>query len=256
MGQAEPRPNLLSEEEVERYRQDGFLLLDRPLIDPQALQDVRDQVDGLFDHFARLAPRYARDLAPGARLGDAPRIPEVDVPSKFSPKLASSPALSICAAIARQLHGPAARLTWDHAIYKPSLNEASTPWHQDAAYADAGEVAVGMWIPLQDVSLEEGCMRFVPGSHRRGLADHAHLASESNPGLLGAEVDEATVVSCPVQAGGLVLHNDMTLHSTGPNLGTGTRRVWILNFGTQAPTLRTRHFAARTALARSWLLRG
>ena len=256
MAHVEMRSSLLSEQEVESYQRDGFLLVDRPLISPETLQDVRAQIDRLFDHFDRLAPHYARDLAPGARVGEAPRIPEIDTPSKFVPKLIDSPILSVCTAIAQQLHGPQAHLTWDHAIYKPPLNEAATPWHQDAAYAEGEGSSVGMWVPLQDVPEEEACMRFVPASHRLGLADHAHLASESNPNLLGAQVDESAVVTCPVRAGGLVLHNDMTLHSTGPNLGVNTRRVWIFNFGTRAPTLRTKHYDLKTAIVRSWLLRG
>jgi len=248
----------LSDQEVERYHNDGFLLLDRPLISPEALQEVREQLDRLFDHFARLVPRYARDLAPGARPGEAPRIPEVDFPSKLAPKLMSSPVLSVCTSVARQLHGRFARLTYDHAIYKPPLNEAATPWHQDAAYAQPGELSVGIWVPLQDVPAESGCMRFVPGSHRSGLADHSQLASESNPSLLGAEVDESAAVACPVRAGGLVVHNVMTLHSTGPNLGASTRRVWVLNFGSQPlppATLRSRLYELRAAIIRAWLLR-
>ena len=255
MPRTEMPTKVLSGEEVERYRREGFLLLDRPVIPADALKEVRDQIDNLFDHFQRLAPRYARDLAPGARAGEPPRIPEIDVPSKFAPKLMESPVLNICTRIARELHGPDVELTWDHAIYKPPLNEAATPWHQDAAYAEPGQDSVGMWVPLQDVSADQACMRFVPGSHRLGLATHAHLASESNPGLLGAQVDETAVVNCPVSAGGLVLHNDMTLHSTGPNLGTETRRVWILNVGIRRPTARAKLYDLRVAATRPWLTR-
>jgi phytanoyl-CoA hydroxylase len=225
---------LLSDEEVERYRTDGFLLVDRPLVSPSALDEVRVLLDRLFDRFDRLPPGYAKDLAAGARAGDRPRIPEINSATRLSPRLLRSEAVAVGTSIAQQLHGPRAQLVFDHAIYKPPFNEAATHWHQDAAYAKPDELSVGLWFPLQDVNVDGGCMRFVPGSHLRGLVEHSHLTSESNAGLLGAGVEGAEVVNCPVSTGGLVLHNVYTVHSTGPNRGGAMRRVWVLNFGVAA----------------------
>jgi hypothetical protein len=220
----------LSDEEVERYRDEGFLCVDRPLIPLAALESVRVRLDSLFDRFHELPPGHAKDLAPGARAGEPARIPEITETTKLSPALLRSEVLSICSSVARQLHGPATQLVFDHAIYKPPLNEAATSWHQDAAYAPDGELGVGIWIPLQDVGPEGGCMRFVPGSHKAGLTRHGVVQSEANPHLLAASVNDDEVVTCPVKAGGFVMHNTYTLHSTGPNCAGVTRRVWILNF--------------------------
>ena len=250
---------LLSDEEIERYEVEGFLLVDRPLVPLSALNEVGLLLDRLFDRFDRLPPEFAHDLAEGARAGDKPRIPEINWTTRLSPHLLRTRAVALCTSIARQIHGPDAHLVFDHAIYKPVGNSAPTPWHQDAAYAKPGELSVAIWLPLQDVAADQGCMRFVPGSHLGGLLEHSHLASESNPGLLGANVDGDKVVSCPVRAGGLVLHNVMTAHSTGPNTGGTTRRVWIMNFGTAAwaPALvppATKVKALRAAVGRYRLL--
>jgi hypothetical protein len=241
----------LTTDEVERYQTEGFLLVDRPLIPLAALETVRARLDSLFDRFDELPPAQAKDLAPGARAGDPPRIPEITGTTKLSPALLRSEVLSICSAVARQLHGPATQMVFDHAIYKPPLNEAATAWHQDAAYAPDGELGVGIWIPLQDVGPEGGCMRFVPGSHKRGLAQHGVVQSEANPHLLAATVNDDDVVSCPVRAGGIVMHNTYTLHSTGPNCAGITRRVWILNFSctTVSGTAKSRARLRAVALA-------
>ena len=225
---------LLSDEEIEQYQTEGFLLLDRPLVPLSALNEVRLMLDRLFDRFDRLPPEFAHDLAEGAHVGEKPRIPEINMTTSLSPHLLRTYALTVCVSIARQLHGPDAHLVFDHAIYKPVGNSATTAWHQDAAYARQGAQSVGFWLPLQDVAADQGCMRFVPGSHLGALLEHSHLASESNPALLGVRVDDDKVVSCPVRAGGVVLHNVMTVHSTGPNTGDTTRHVWIMNFGTPA----------------------
>lgn len=241
----------LTAQEVEGYRAEGFLLVDRPLIPLSALEVVRARLDGLFDRFNELPPGHAKDLAPGAHAGEPPRIPEITETTKLSPALLRSEVLAICSAVARQLHGPATQLVFDHAIYKPPLNEAATSWHQDAAYAPDGELGVGIWVPLQDVGPEGGCMRFVPASHKGGLLQHGAVESEANPHLLAATVNDEDVVACPVRAGGVVMHNTYTLHSTGPNCAGVTRRVWILNFSctTVSGTARSRARLRAAALA-------
>lgn len=227
--------SVLTDEEVDRFRSEGFLLLDRPVISLDALEEARVLLDRLFARFDSLPSKYAKDLTEGARSNEHPRIPEIVQTAQLAPRLQRSEIMKTCTAIARQLYGPSARLLFDHAIYKPPFNEAATAWHQDAAYGLPGEMGGTIWVPLQSVGPEGGCMRFVPGSHRDGLQEHAHLASESNPGLLGAGVSTTDVAVCPVQAGGLTVHDMFTLHSTGPNRSSTFRRVWVLNFSHTAP---------------------
>lgn len=245
----------LSDAEVRRYHEQGFLLVDRPVIAPEALSIVQRRLDDLFARFHELPPGHAKDLAPGARTGEPPRIPEITETTKLSPGLLRSEVLAVCSSIARQLHGPSTRLVFDHAIYKPPLNDAATAWHQDAAYAPDGELGVGIWVPLQDVDEEGGCMRFLPGSHKNGLTRHGALASEANPHLLAASVDEDEVATCPVHAGGMVMHNTYTLHSTGPNCAGVTRRVWVLNFSCTTVSGTTRSRARLRAVALTQLAR-
>jgi chlorinating enzyme len=47
-------------------------------------------------------------------------------------------------------------------------------WHQDITYWGMGETdeEVTAWLALSDVSVEAGCMRFIPGSHTAGIVDH------------------------------------------------------------------------------------
>ncbi len=120
-----------------------------------------------------------------------------------------SEAVTVCKAIARQVHGPNARMVFEHAIYKTPFNEGPTPWHQDAAYSRADRGAVAMWALLQDVGADNGCMGFVPGSHLKGLITHTQLASKSND---ACSAPTWTVVLTPMR-------------------GEILRRVWILNFG-------------------------
>ena len=72
------------------------------------------------------------------------------------------------------LHG------WGHMILKPAHRGHETPWHQDEAYwpADKAYTAVGAWMPLDDASVESGCLHFVPGSHRGPVLSHHHIGHD------------------------------------------------------------------------------
>ena len=49
-----------------------------------------------------------------------------------------------------------------------------TPWHQDESYwlNMPDKRAVSFWVALQDVNVDNGCMWFVPGSHKLPLREH------------------------------------------------------------------------------------
>src|SRR3569833_2700619 len=63
---------------------------------------------------------------------------------------------------------------FDHAIYKLPRNKASTAWHQDEAYSGRAIPlrSVHFWIPLQDATIDNGCMWFIPGSNHGGVLPH------------------------------------------------------------------------------------
>lgn len=131
---------------------------------------------------------------------------------------------------------------WSHIIEKPARKGAATPWHQDEAYwdPDLDYRAVAAWLPLTDVSVDAGCMQFIPGSHRDGLHLHNHRQVDPTLNLLWAEgVDHASAVACPLFAGGATFHDARTLHYTAPNVTDKSRIAYPMEFQTQ-PVLRSR----------------
>lgn len=101
---------------------------------------------------------------------------------------------------------------------KPSPTSLPTPAHQDGAYfAIMPNHAVTLWIPLDDVGGEQGCLSYVPGSHRGGLRAHG------SSGVLGfsrgvvGEVCPEEEVPQPCKAGDLLAHHSLTIHRAGAN---------------------------------------
>jgi non-heme Fe2+,alpha-ketoglutarate-dependent halogenase len=110
--------------------------------------------------------------------------------------------------------------------HRPTFAE----WHQDDAYfhLDPAE-QVTAWVALSDSSELSGCMRMIPGSHRRGLANHFDNPSEENIIRRGQTVSgygPNDGVAAPLRAGEMSLHHTHTLHASGPN-DSDDRRIGL-----------------------------
>ena len=66
-----------------------------------------------------------------------------------------------------QLIGPDIAL-WNMSFFaKPAQNGKKTPWHQDGQYWPIRPLSTcTVWIAIDDATVENGCMQFIPGSHR------------------------------------------------------------------------------------------
>ena len=111
----------------------------------------------------------------------------------------------------------------------PNLGKA-TPPHQDGFYfkLDPPE-ALTMWLALDDVDEENGCVRYVKGSHLKGIREHSltgTLGFSQGITEYGTEDDIKNEVSVPAQEGDLIVHDSLTIHWASKNLSkTRNRRA-------------------------------
>ena len=137
----------------------------------------------------------------------------------------------------RLLDVPADQIeSWGHIIFKPPRHGAETPWHQDEAYWDTNLAyhAVGAWVPLDDVDVDNGCLWFQPGSHRGDVLEHRHLGDDPRVHILEIvePIDTSTSVPIPMRAGGVSFHHPRTLHHAHPNTTVRHRRAWAHEYQT------------------------
>jgi ectoine hydroxylase-related dioxygenase (phytanoyl-CoA dioxygenase family) len=130
---------------------------------------------------------------------------------------------------------------WGHLIFKPPRVGAATPWHQDEAYwtADLSYHAVGAWIPLDDTDIDNGCLWFVPGSHKGDVLAHRHLGDDPAVHILEFldPVDVSTAVPVPLRAGACSFHHPRTIHGARPNTTPRRRRAWANEYQLAPVTL-------------------
>ena len=162
--------------------------------------------------------------------------PQIINPSIYAPLLRQTRYFQTIKAIASQILGAGAAFSFDHSILKPAGRVAATPWHQDEAHRQDVHFhcdQVSFWMPLQDVSELNGCMRYVPGSNRGALLPHRSLGNDPRIHALEClpeHFDEAAASVQPVPAGWCILHAGRTLHSALPNRSGVDRLVYIISF--------------------------
>lgn len=131
--------------------------------------------------------------------------------------------------VASQVLGPDL-MVWSASLF---IKEAHSPkivsWHQDLTYwglDDAQETTC--WVALSSASIEAGCMKFVPGSHKKQLVPHVDTFDDNNLLTRGQEiavdVREEDGVDIALAAGQSSMHHGHLFHASGPNR-TGDRRI-------------------------------
>ena len=226
----------ISQDDVQFFEENGYLVL-HGIVDEDEIEWMREAYDRIFAAKAGRDVGDQFDLAGTDEEGADAKLPQILSPSKYAPELLNGRFRERVLHVAQALLGADAELGGDHAILKPAQTGAATPWHQDEAYWDPSfdYRAFSAWIPLQDVTVENGCMWFVPGSHKLDVLPHHSIGHD--PRVHGLEVESAdtsAAVACPIPAGSATFHLSRTLHYTGPNLSDAPRRAYILGAGTKA----------------------
>ena len=126
-------------------------------------------------------------------------------------------------------------------IIKEPKSKTHVSWHQDLTYwgFDKNEKQVSAWIALSNVNDLSGCMKMIPGSHKKGFFDHKSTSDKNNVLSRGQTVNNVDIdkaILCPLQPGEASFHHGLTLHASKPN-NSKDRRIG-LNFQYITPDLK------------------
>lgn len=224
----------LTQEQIEFYEREGYLSIEA-LTTQEEVAWLREIYDRLFSERVGREEGNQFDLAGTDEEGKEASLPQILNPSKYAPELNDSQLLKNATTISKQLRGEEATCRFAHAIFKPARSGAETPWHQDAAYWGPNLIYSGfsIWVPLQEATPENGCMEFVPGSHKLDVVEHQSI--NNDPRIHGLELTPEqmdkidNVATCPLPAGGATLHGGYMMHHTGANRSDVPRRAIILS---------------------------
>ncbi|MDT7809652.1 MAG: hypothetical protein QOJ70_3465 [Acidobacteriota bacterium] len=107
-------------------------------------------------------------------------------------------------------------------------------WHQDAYYWGLNLPRLtSAWIALSDSTVENGCMRAVPGTHLRGVAPHHQTSTTGDNRItleVSVEVDEARAVDVVLRETEMSLHHPYLVHGSNANRSTGKRLGFAVRY--------------------------
>ena len=123
------------------------------------------------------------------------------------------------------------RIWHDQALFKQAYGNP-TSWHLDNPYwSFSSPHSISIWVALDDATLHNGCMWYLPGTHK--LATYENVGIGSNMRDLFKVYPEwlkMTAVPVPAKAGSAVFHNGLTAHAAGANMTPGMRRAMTCAF--------------------------
>ncbi len=217
--------NALSSEQVECYRQDGFVSV------PGLLSDA--QIETSLTEIENILARVRNEVAEGKTETYVPLETGVfvglSVYSSFFRSLMRSESLLD---IVECLIGPNIGFLSDKVVCKSSDVGWGSPWHQDWPYW-RGAHKLSVWIALDAAGAENGCLMMMPGSHKKPV-DHKGGKVAAPEGFIHRvhpeEIDKTKVVTLPAQPGDGIFFHDLTLHASHPNQNGKPRRALIITY--------------------------
>jgi ectoine hydroxylase-related dioxygenase (phytanoyl-CoA dioxygenase family) len=131
--------------------------------------------------------------------------------------------------------GPDIALWTVHCFYKPAKVGVRTPWHQDAPYWEMSPViTASVWLALEKVDRENGCMEVIPKTHGLGVIPHEQLDLDKDPAALGLEirqgVDFTRRVPVELETGDCSVHHSHLVHGAMANTSGRSRNGLVMRF--------------------------
>ena len=222
----------LSEEQVEFFRENGYLKGIRLLSDEQ-VESLRGELEQLMNpgHAGRhLFHEYHSNESTDPNRVLFHALGAWRVTPGFH-DLLWNPAFFVPAS---QLLGGAVRFWHDQLFCKPARHGGVVAWHQDYSYWTRTTPLAHLtcWIGLDDSTRENGCLHYVPGSHQWPDLPKPVLAGgleESRRSLPEELREKFKPVAVEMKKGEASFHHARTMHGSGANDTPRPRRATVIN---------------------------
>lgn len=216
----------LTEQEIEAYGRDGYVVPNYNLPD-SLLTELRVAYDRIVAENSD-----TRGVSPNFMLGPHLMKPGAQglKGDPFWMELARNDEIldMVCQVAGDDL------ILWGTTLFgKPPVVGKATPWHQDADYYPIEPMATTtVWIAIDDATTENGCMQYLPGSHKERRVFPHHWNEREDLTLYqqidDKWVDEDRTVDLVLKAGQISLHDVFMVHGSRANTSPHRRAGFVL----------------------------
>jgi ectoine hydroxylase-related dioxygenase (phytanoyl-CoA dioxygenase family) len=135
---------------------------------------------------------------------------------------------------ASQLLGGAVRFWHDQLFCKPAGHGGVVAWHQDYSYWTRTRPMSHLtcWIGLDDATRDNGCLQYIPGSHRWELLPVTGIAGDMNAiqtVLSDEQKEQFRPFAVELKKGECAFHHPLMVHGSFENVTSGPRRATVIN---------------------------
>jgi len=211
---------MLTDEQVQSFRENGFLNYGRVLSDDE-LAALRESLDRVLSGRSDASPEAITNMGGGDNSVVTQIVNIWEAEPAFRAHLGHE---TIVPMVSQLMGADTVRVWHDQMQLKPARIGGPTIWHQDHPYWPVIQPAdlVSAWVALEDATVENGAMSMVRRSHTWGQYDggtigiNAEYSPAYNPEFL-PDGETVEVVPCEVPAGGVVFHHCRTWHGAPAN---------------------------------------
>lgn len=214
---------MLTPQEIEHYHNQGYVIPDFRL-PPELLGRLRTAMEAMLATYTDVKQEDLANphmLPPNQGDGMNPFMSTARFPGLLD--------------MIEQLIGPDIVLWITRILCKPAVQGREVPWHQDGEYWPMRPLATcSAWVAIDPVSTANGCMRFIPSSHKRQELYRHHVTHRDNL-VLNLELDqdqfdEADAVNVELEPGQVSLHDVRLIHGSLANTSGQRRGALILRY--------------------------
>jgi ectoine hydroxylase-related dioxygenase (phytanoyl-CoA dioxygenase family) len=219
---------VLDETQRAQFDRDGFILM-RGLISREQIGQISNEIDALHERMSTNAPAEVNVSWEQQKEGRPRRIRQLMHSEKVSPGLNGVLRSNEVLDVIEALIGSNISLFHSKLLMKAAQDGTVTPWHQDYAYWKRGAnrpVQLNCMLAIDPATLENGCIQFVPGTHKAGLQSHEIKKGLSFgvylPGYFDPRPD---AVAVEMQPGDCIFFGPLVIHGSDGNRSSVDRRA-------------------------------
>ncbi len=225
----------LSQAQVQQFRDDGVLVVEG-LLNEEEVRILRERAEWVArgeasystERHVQVEPEVAAgEAAADSRAGSVRKLMHLAFVDEVFEAHARNPGVLDCI---EGLLGPDVKLYQDQLFMKPARIGSRQPYHQDQPLGFHIEPASGLvacWAALDHATVDNGCLWFLPGTHKQGVLDNRERAEFEELSLAGKLPRERPVELKP---GDCSFHHGHVLHSSRANVSGRRRRGYATHY--------------------------